>query len=231
MATSLLGRRTAIFCWAFRGILPTTSVLSDSFPRGILHQIANYNPKPLKLNLKDPYIPDKEGQKTPEWQKTLKYDRKLYGRYGSASGIDPEKLWPSPAKLEEIIAEEREWNPSLEVMLENIGAREKELAAKRLAKEKLIAANMAKMPKMVADWRKEKRDTKMKAREDKDKRARLLAEARERFGFAIDPRSARFQEMVGEIEKEERKKKKLMKRKLKIEQSLTPVAEAPAAST
>ena len=89
---------------------------------------------------------------------------------------------------------------------------------------------MAKMPKMVADWRKEKRDTKMKAREDKDKRARLLAEARERFGFAIDPRSARFQEMVGEIEKEEKKKKKIMKRKLKIEQSLTPVAEAPATS-
>ena len=89
---------------------------------------------------------------------------------------------------------------------------------------------MAKMPKMVADWRKEKRETKMKAREDKDKRARLLAEARERFGFAIDPRSTRFQEMVDEIEKEERKKKKLMKRKLKIEQSLTPVAEAPVAS-
>ena len=66
---------------------------------------------------------------------------------------------------------------------------------------------MAKMPKMVADWRKEKRETKMKAREDKDKRARLLAEARERFGFAIDPRSTRFQEMVDEIEKEERKKK------------------------
>lgn len=132
MAASLLGRRTATFCWAFRGVSSSKTVISESSQCGLLLQIANYNPKPLRLNLKDPYIPDKGSEKTPEWQKTAKHDRKLYGRYGSASGIDPATLWPTHAQLEEIIAEEKEWHPPLEVMLKNVAAKEKEFAAKRL---------------------------------------------------------------------------------------------------
>lgn len=78
---------------------------------------------------------------------------------------------------------------------------------------------MAKMPKMIADWRREKQETKRKLKEEKARRAKLLAEARERFGYAMDPRSPKFLEMVAEIEKEEKRKKKLLKRKLKVEQA------------
>lgn len=97
-------------------------------------------------------------------------------------------------------------------------------------REKLIAANMAKMPKMIADWRREKRETKQKLKEEKARRAKLLAEAKERFGFAVDPRSPKFLEMIAEIEKEEKKKKKLMKRRLKEEQAAAPLTP-PAASS
>lgn len=87
---------------------------------------------------------------------------------------------------------------------------------------------MAKMPKMVADWRKEKRETKRKQKEEKARHAKLLAAARESFGYALDPRSPKFLEMVSEIEKEEKKKQKQMKRKLKEEAAtVTP----PAASS
>lgn len=89
---------------------------------------------------------------------------------------------------------------------------------------------MAKMPKMIADWRREKHETKRKLKEEKTRRAKLLAEARERFGYAVDPRSPKFLEMVAEIEKEEKKKKKLMKRRLKEEQAAAPVMP-PAASS
>lgn len=89
---------------------------------------------------------------------------------------------------------------------------------------------MAKMPKMIADWRREKRETKHKLKEEKASRAKLLAEARERFGYALDPRSPKFLEMVAEIEKEEKKKKKLMKRRLKEEQEAATVTP-PAASS
>lgn len=95
----------------------------------------------------------------------------------------------------------------------------------------MIAENMAKMPKMIADWRKEKQEAKKKLKEDKAKKERLLAEARERFGYAIDPRSSKFQEMLAEIEKEEKKKRKLLKRrKREEEQGITPSAPAAEAS-
>ncbi len=61
---------------------------------------------------------------------------------------------------------------------------------------------MAKMPKMIADWKKQKRETKQQ-REEKINRDKMLAEARERFGYAMDPRSAKFKDMVAEIERGE----------------------------
>ncbi|MBN3305796.1 G45IP protein, partial [Amia calva] len=227
MAAPVFGRRTALLCGVLRGISPLNALT----PRCVsLPQVASYNPKPLWLNIKDPYVPDKESAKTPEWQKTDKYDRKLFGRYGSASGVDPARLWPSAGKLAEMVAEEREWFPSLQEMIRNTEAREKERAKRLQAREKLIAANMAKMPKMLADWRRETRTLREKLREDKVRRQRLLAEARERFGYALDPRSHKFQEMLKDIEEEEKKKKKLMKRRKK-EEDTGPVAAAPTAET
>ncbi|XP_061701948.1 large ribosomal subunit protein mL64 [Syngnathoides biaculeatus] len=223
MAASVFCRRMLVSCNTLKRILTPQTPNCASYPSGVLLQRASYNPKPLKLDLRAPYIPDKSSEKTPEWQKTSKYDGKLYGRYGSASGIDPASLWPSHAELDNIIAEENEWHPPLEVMLNNIAAKQKEEAEKRMAKEKLIAENMAKMPKMIADWRREKRESKQKLREEKARREKLLAEAKERFGYTVDPRSPKFLEMVAEIEKEEKKKRKLMKRRLREEQLGTTV--------
>ncbi|XP_062388007.1 large ribosomal subunit protein mL64 [Sardina pilchardus] len=237
MAASILGRRTALFT-------ETISFSLNAFaPRicscGVLQHFVSYHAKPFKLT-NEPYVPDKQNEKTPEWQKTAKYDRKLFGRHGLASGISPETLWPSPKQLEEIIAEEKQWHPSLEEMLQNIAAKDKELAAKRAAREKVIAANMAKMPQMVANWRRETREAREKKKAEKAKRDRLLAEARERFGYAMDPRSPKFLDMIKDIEKEEKKKKKLLKRRKQEEQSVVapgaegapgaPGAPGPAAS-
>jgi len=226
MAASVLCRRTTVLCRTLKGISSSKAVI----PAHSLLQTASYNPKPLKLNLRDPYIPDRDSERTPEWQRTGRYAGKLFGRYGSASGIEPASLWPSSEQLDKAVAEESKWHPPLEVMLRNIEVTQKEETEKRLAKEKVIAENMAKMPKMIADWRREKRETKQKLKEEKARRAKLLAEARERFGYAVDPRSPKFLEMVAEIEKEEKKKKKLMKRRLKEEQAAAPVTPPVASS-
>lgn len=89
---------------------------------------------------------------------------------------------------------------------------------------------MAKMPKMIADWRREKREAKRKLKEEKAERDKLLTEARERFGYAVDHRSNKFLEMVAELEKEKKKNQKLLKRRLKAEQAAVPVTP-PAASS
>lgn len=130
----MLCKRVAMLTRAINGLSVSKTVITVKSPNGLLLQTASYNPKPLKLNIKEPYIPDKNSEKTPEWQKTARYDSKLYGRYGSASGISPESLWPSHKQLESIIAEENEWHPPLEEMLKNIEAREKEETEKRLAR-------------------------------------------------------------------------------------------------
>ncbi|CAL8287439.1 unnamed protein product [Boreogadus saida] len=226
MAAPVLAVRTGILFRSFKTFTTLKPFIPVIPQYGVLTHTANYHAKPLKLNLKDPYIPDKTSEKTPEWQLTEKFDRKRYGRYGDASGIDPATLWPTDEKLEAIIKDEAEWHPTLEVMLKNISLREEEEAAKRRAKEKLIASNMAKMPKMVADWRRERSETKKKMAEEKTRKDKLLAEARERFGYAVDPRSSKFLEMVAEVEKEQKKKKKLLKRRQKEEQAATPLAPA-----
>ncbi|CAN9505117.1 unnamed protein product [Ophioblennius macclurei] len=223
MALSLLCRRT----WSFRGTFNAISSYKTSLSTTFLTQSASYNPRPLKLSLREPYIPDKSSDKTPAWQKTPKYDAKLFGRFGSASGVDPASLWPSRDLLDRVIAEEKELQPPLHETLRLVEAREKARSDKMHAREKLIAANMAKMPKMVADWRREKRDAKRKLKEEKTRRTKLLAEARERFGHAVDPRSPKFLEMVAEIEKEEKKKRKLMKRQQRAEQAAAPAPSAP----
>ncbi|KAM9843319.1 large ribosomal subunit protein mL64 [Aulostomus maculatus] len=225
MAALMLCKRTMIFCRFLQGVSFSKSKISAISSNGLLLQIASYNPKPLKLNIREPYIPDKDSEKTPEWQTTAKYARKLFGRYGSVSGIDPATLWPSHEELDKIIAEEHEWQPPLEVLLKNVAAKENEKMEKRLAREKLIAEKMAQMPKMIADWRKEKRLTKQKAKEEHARREQLLAMAKERLGYAIDYRSPKFKEMVAELEKEEKKKRKEAKRKLQL--GMVPALETP----
>lgn len=134
MAASVMCRRAAALCRALTGFSAPKTVLSANSQSGAILQTASYNPKPLKLNLSQPYIPDKDSERTPEWQKTAKYDRKLFGRYGTSSGIDPASLWPTHEQLDRIVAEEKEWHPPLEAMLKNIEAKEKEQTQKRLAK-------------------------------------------------------------------------------------------------
>ncbi|XP_063080186.1 large ribosomal subunit protein mL64 [Engraulis encrasicolus] len=228
MAASVLGRRVAFLTDA---VSVSLNIFSPKIcSRAILLQSSGYHAKP-RFNGQEPYIPDKQSARTPEWQKTAKNDRKLFGRYGSSSGIDPSTLWPTPAQLDAIIEDEKQWQASLEEMLHNIAVKDKELDDKLRAREKLIAANMAKMPDMVAKWRLETREAKQKKKAEKAKRDRLLAEAQERFGHHVDPRSSKFQDLLKDMEKEEKKKMKLLKRKKREEeQGILAAATATATS-
>ncbi|XP_077326442.1 large ribosomal subunit protein mL64 [Lithobates pipiens] len=173
---------------------------------------AGYHAKPVPLNLSGVYIPDPADPKTKAWQKGPAFEAKLYGRYGSASGVSPERLWPSPEELQRIEGEEKEWYPSLGEMLSRVEAKEREEQKIKQERENLIAANMAKMPKMVEDWRKGKREARQKEKEEKAKKQRLLLVAREKFGVTVDPRSPKFLEMMKDLEKDEKRKLKAVKR-------------------
>ncbi|KAM3926071.1 large ribosomal subunit protein mL64 [Leptodactylus fuscus] len=197
---------------------------------------AGYHARPRTWGLDTIYKPDPNDPATKEWHKGPAYEAKLYGRHGSASGVRPESLWPSPEQLKAIEKEEKEWYPSLQEMLERLEAKDKEMLQKKRERERLIAANMAKMPKMVEEWRRAKKEARQKERDEKARKERLLALAREKFGVHVDSRSTKFQEMVKELEKEEKKKAKAVKRKQREEEraamasvlSAVPAAAHPA---
>nr|XP_060619572.1 large ribosomal subunit protein mL64 [Anolis sagrei ordinatus] len=190
-----------------------------------------YNARPLRRQLGGVYRPDPADPKTPAWQLTGAYETKLFGRYGAASGVDPARLWPSPAQLKEMEEDERAWCPSLRDMVERLDAKEREADAKAREREELIASKMAKMPQMIAEWQQEKALKKAKELEEKERRQRLLAEARERFGYNVDHRSPQFQEMMQEMEKTRRKEQKLLKKKRREESLVKRAMEGAAVAS
>ncbi|XP_008046217.2 growth arrest and DNA damage-inducible proteins-interacting protein 1 [Carlito syrichta] len=148
--------------------------------------------------------------------------------------VAPGSLWPSREQLCELEAEEREWHPSLAAMQESL--RGKQLAAeeKRRAREQCIAECMAKMPQMIENWRRQQRERWEKDQAAKERKARLQAEAQERLGYHVDPRSTRFQELLQDLEKQQRKRLKEEKQRQKKEARAAAMAatetQDPAAS-
>lgn len=82
-----------------------------------------------------------------------------------------------------------------------------------LCRQKHIEKCLAQLPKLEEEHRKKEEARLLKEEESRKKKAVLLEAAREKLGYAIDPRSQRFKEMVEEMEKEEKKQKKALKRK------------------
>lgn len=95
-------------------------------------------------------------------------------------------------------------------------------------REQLIAECMAKMPQMIENWRQQQQERREKEKADKERRARLQAEAQERLGYHVDPRSARFQELLQDLEKQQRKRLKEEKQRLKKEARAATMAAAAA---
>ncbi|KAL6032799.1 hypothetical protein STEG23_008153 [Scotinomys teguina] len=91
---------------------------------------------------------------------------------------------------------------------------------------------MAKMPQMIESWRQQKREGWEKTQADKEQRALLQAEAQERLGYHVDPRSARFQELVQDLDKQQRKHLTEERQRQKKEAAAMASAEAqdPAVS-
>ncbi|ESO09645.1 hypothetical protein HELRODRAFT_184006 [Helobdella robusta] len=145
----------------------------------------------------------------------------LYAWYGKKSGINPGILWPSVEELKDIIEFEKEWEPSLQDMLAKL-REERELEMKEIKeKEKLVESRLAKMPQYIKEYRARLKKAEEQELQLKKKRQVLLDEARDYFGYQIDPNDPRFEQIKLAKEEEE---KKMMKKKKK-EEKLSNVAK------
>jgi len=77
-------------------------------------------PKKYRDRMKHVMIPPEKPDWYAEIFHTMDFKRKLYGKFGRRSGLDPGILWPSKEEVREQIGFEKEWEPSLEEMVKNL---------------------------------------------------------------------------------------------------------------
>ncbi|XP_013140672.1 PREDICTED: growth arrest and DNA damage-inducible proteins-interacting protein 1 [Papilio polytes] len=140
---------------------------------------------------------------------TVKYNRKMYGIYGVTSGVNPSLCWPTKAEIQEKQEYEAVAYPfTIREMIDAAAVRRKEEQARIEERDKEVAAKFHKLDQ----WKKElnakiaKKTAEVQAA--KLKKERLVEEVRRHFGFTLDPRDERFQEMLAKREKEQKKKEK-----------------------
>ncbi|XP_001650410.2 growth arrest and DNA damage-inducible proteins-interacting protein 1 [Aedes aegypti] len=170
---------------------------------------------PQHRNMLHNQLPYEQSQ---SWiHETVKYKRMMLGRYGlEGSKVDPRVCFPTKQeRLEKTEYERVAYRNTLqEMMAENKKSKEEKVARIR-AREDDVAKKMEKLDKWVADLNARIAKKEAEARAAKERKDRLVEEVRRHFGFRIDPRDERFQEMLAQKEKADRKKVKEAKRKEK----------------
>ncbi|KAK7862941.1 hypothetical protein R5R35_004897 [Gryllus longicercus] len=158
---------------------------------------------------------------------TVKYKRRLYGRYGAESGVDPKICWPSSDDLMIMREYESASRPhSLQEMI-NINLESKAAERKRIIlREQEIATKLAKLEKVKEELNARIRKREADALVAKAKKDRLIEEVRRYFGFKVDPKDERFKEMLEKKEKEEKKLAKEAKKKAREAKYLSQLVEA-----
>ena len=82
-------------------------------------------------------------------------------------------------------------------------------------REETVLKNMSKMPQLIEQHKKMLKQKDSEVNKMSEKRERLLMEAREYFGYNIDPRDDKFKKMQEMKAEEYAKQKKLAKKQQK----------------
>jgi len=82
-------------------------------------------------------------------------------------------------------------------------------------RQQTVVKQMSKMPQFIKEYHAKLEKAADKERQQEAKRRELLEEARDYFGYSIDPRDPRFEEMQLRKEEEELKLKKKKKKEAK----------------
>jgi hypothetical protein len=152
---------------------------------------------------------------------TVKYKRRMYGRYGDSSNVNPGLAWPTASDLEDIREYEKVAYPlTIQEMQQNAWNRLECENQEIQMRQKKIDDNMKKLNGWLKEV-KEKAARKIHdAQQAKEKKERLIEEVKKHFGYKIDPKDDRFKEMLVKREKEEKKKIREEKKKIREDKLL-----------
>ncbi|XP_023180094.1 growth arrest and DNA damage-inducible proteins-interacting protein 1 [Drosophila hydei] len=157
---------------------------------------------------------------------TEKYQRNMYGRYGSKSNVNPQICFGTLAERTKAQQRESITQPeTLPELLEKLRIRK---AAKQAAineREESIQKKLEKLDQWKAELNAKVEKRKADAAAAIQRKERLIEEVRRHFGFKVDVRDERFKEMLEQKEKEDKRKQKEAKRKVKEEKMMAKLVQ------
>ncbi|ETN66470.1 hypothetical protein AND_001744 [Anopheles darlingi] len=183
---------------------------------------------PQHRNMLQDVLPYEQSQ---SWiHETVKYRRMMLGRYGiESSGTDPRICFPTEKEAYERAEYEKVAFPfTLRQMMDENKAAQKARKAAIETREAEIARKLEKLDQWTSDLNAKIEKKEREARAAKERKDRLVEEVRRHFGFKVDPRDERFQEMLAQKEREDRKKVKEAKRKEKEEKMMEKLQKKTA---
>ncbi|KAH0558039.1 growth arrest and DNA damage-inducible proteins-interacting protein 1 [Cotesia glomerata] len=148
------------------------------------------------------------------YHNSVRYKQRMLGRHGiEALDVPAGCVWPTKEEVEDNLEWEKTAYPnSLWESWDLIAQKNKENAEKILKREKEIDAKLMKVSTWQKDLERKLAKKEAEIRAIKERKDRLVAEVRRTVGFDIDPRDERFKQLLEEKEKEDKKRKKALKK-------------------
>ncbi|KAL1139726.1 hypothetical protein AAG570_006704 [Ranatra chinensis] len=162
-----------------------------------------------------------------DFHNTLLYKRKMFGRYGMKSNVNPGTLWPTQHEIGETIEYEQVAYPksiqeTVQMLLKDKEKEQNQINARQLK----IAQNL----KNLEQWKKDVTNRAAKKLAEvvaaKAKKDALIEEVRRHFGYKINPKDERFKELLMQKEKDQKKKLKEERAKAKQEKLLASMMKS-----
>jgi hypothetical protein len=177
----------------------------------------------MKIKLKA-YLKMPDQNQLP-FQNTVTHKRKMYAQFGRDSGINPGIMWPTVEELRKKVAHENEWTETLQSMMEKVRLEKEELEKKTEERKQDILQKMADLPNMIKDVEDRRKKKEAETEKLRMKKQRMIDEIQQHFGYRIDPNDEKFQEMLAQKEKEEKKLEKEAKKKARIAREMDRLAK------
>jgi len=146
---------------------------------------------------------------------TIEKQRMLYASLGQKSGLPPGIMWPSRSQLKFAVEDEKTYFATLQEMIQVVKNQEEEEKLENKKRQDEITLAMKDMPSLVAEF-----EGKMKAKQEAEreamaKKAEMLEEARDFFGYAIEENDDRIVKFLEEKDAKEKERERAEKRALK----------------
>ncbi|KAF7386432.1 hypothetical protein HZH68_013564 [Vespula germanica] len=165
-----------------------------------------------------------------EWfHNTVKYKKRILGRYGMKAVEMPVGFaWPTPEEVEDMKEYERVAYPySIQEEWDRIEEKNRKEAEAIRAREADISQKMAKLDKWINDLNTRLAKKEADMLEAKKNKERLIEEVRDQLGYGVSVNDEKFKAVMAEKEKEQKKKLKMAKKKLKEEKILAKMNKVP----